>query len=63
LQPPDLAAIYSNVLGSSVGLVRTNSVEFSDLNDNVSSAITDFMQDRAMLTAAHALGRGMEIDN
>jgi len=33
------------------------------LNDDASSAITDFMQDRAMLTAAYAPGRGIEIDN
>jgi hypothetical protein len=36
---------------------------FQILNDDASSAITDFMQDRAMLTAAYAPGRGIEIDN
>ena len=33
-----------------------------DADNNASSAITDFSQDRAMLTAAYALGPGIELD-
>ena len=33
-----------------------------DADNNASSAITDFTQDRAMLTAAYTLGPGIELD-